>query len=128
MSLLAKLIRWGLEFFGKADEDFDRAVEALCREQSELPPITRNELARALEDLAKRKPENKDELTQLQAELFALGERIEKSEVCDQVPHEVWHFLFDADIRFKEQDYAASQLQTLHDCILELKSVHGKHP
>lgn len=37
------------------------------------------------------------------------------------VPHFVWHFLSDADIRFREPDYARQQLAQLMEIVVVLE-------
>ncbi len=34
-----------------------------------------------------------------------------------EVPHQVWHYLSDADIRAKDADYAKTQIQALREVL-----------
>jgi hypothetical protein len=101
------LIRYILRLFGG---DFLRTVEQLRSLPESAKSITKPELIARLRALAERRPRTREEQTQLAAELFVLGERIERSPVCNETPHNIWHFLSDADIRFKDARYAKSQL------------------
>lgn len=44
---------------------------------------------------------------------------VENAELANVVPHQVWHFLSDADIRFREPDYARQQ----HEAFLEIVKI-----
>ena len=59
------------------------------------------ELVHELEESVTRESATEAELAQLEAELFVLGERIQLSHICDDLPEFVWHFLSDADIRLR---------------------------
>lgn len=85
-----------------------------------MPPISKTELAQELAGLSRRVPQSKAELYRLEAELFVLGERIGKSQICAEVPHFVWHYISDADTRYKDPDYASGQEETLRASIREL--------
>jgi hypothetical protein len=83
------------------------------------------ELLRVLRTLAARDPRTQEELTQLEAESFVLGERIQKSALCNETPEIVWHFLADADIRFRDAEYKRSQCQDLIECVRTWETGHG---
>jgi len=122
MSIIARALRLVLLPLWK---ECDRHVELLRREQINLPPISKTELAQELAGLSRRVPQSKAELSRLEAELFVLGERIRKSQICGEVPHFVWHYISDAEIRYKEPDYASGQEETLRECIRELGAPAG---
>lgn len=104
-------------FRPRQSAEFDCAVERLRQGQNPETPLNRVNVVSALRAIAEREPRTRDELTELEAESFLLGERIRKSTVCDDLPHLVWHFLSDADIRFKDERYRQSQLRLLEECI-----------
>ena len=79
--------------------------------------MTREELLLALQALAARDPVSREDLVQLEAESFLLAEQIRQSPVCHKTPEIVWHFLSDADIRFKDEEYKRWQCQRLVDGI-----------
>jgi hypothetical protein len=43
----------------------------------------------------------------------ALARRLQGSSEVSTIPHEVWHYLSDADIRSKDKRYAEAQLQRI---------------
>jgi len=100
-------------FGGKPDPAFDEAVLRLRQVPGNTQPILKAELINYLRALAHRRPSNKEELVQLEAEAFVLAERIEKSPVSNETPHNVWHFLSDSDIRFKDARDSERQIGEL---------------
>jgi hypothetical protein len=112
---LADILSW--LFRPRQSAALDRAV-ALVREREHSPtPLNRAAVVAALRAIAAKKPETREELTDLEAEAVVLGEPIEGSTVCDDLPHVVWHFLSDADIRFKDERYREMQLRELDEAI-----------
>lgn len=100
-------------FHPRHSAEFNRAVERLHQIQAHQSALTRADIVTALRVIATRKPMTQDELTELEAESFALGERIRESTESDAIPHLVWHFLSDADIRYKDEVYREWQLSNL---------------
>ena len=96
---------------------FDRAVTRLRAREQPSAPLSRAAVVAALRAIAAKKPGTREELTDLEAEAFVLGERIQGSRVCDDLPHVVWHFLSDADIRFKDEQYREMQVRQLDEAI-----------
>ena len=43
------------------------------------------------------------------------------SELADQLPEIVWHFLMDADLRWKDPEYAEVQLGALREALVRLE-------
>jgi len=103
-------VRFVLRLFSAPDAAFEEAVEQLRRRPESGQPITRAELLGRLRALAERRPTTKLELTQLEAESIILSERIGRSPVCSETPHDIWHFLSDADIRFRDAAYGEKQI------------------
>jgi len=97
--------------------DGPRAVQELRHRREARETMTREELLLALQALAARDPVTREDLVQLEAESFLLAEQIRQSAVCNETPEIVWHFLSDADIRFKDEEYKRSQCQRLVDGI-----------
>lgn len=103
----------------KPSAEFQRVVAELqsVEDQSSL---TKRDLISALQALAQREPRTKEELVRVEAESFVLGERIKKNPALHDIPHDIWHFLSDADIRFKDSRYRAAQLEGLARWIREI--------
>ena len=77
-------------------------------------PASPRELIAILRRIAERSPSSADELRTLQDECGALMAHISTlPALSDSTPHIVWHFLSDADIRFKDPRYAKAQLEGL---------------
>lgn len=112
-------------FDPKRASDFDRAVEQLRERPGAEAPITKEELLVALRALVARDPRTEEELTLLEAESFILSRRIQNSPVCHDMPHFVWHFLSDPDIRFKDKEYKVTQCHDLIECLAEWDVEHG---
>ncbi len=74
------------------------------------PPTSKNDLIAVLRSLAERRPRTKADLRQLQDESVALALHIQRRMSLSDVPETIWHFLSDADIRFKDEAYAQLQL------------------
>jgi len=74
----------------------------------------------ALQAIATREPKTKEELAQVEAESYVLGERIKMTPALHNVPHDLWHFLSDADIRFKDPRYRKTQLEGMQRWIKEV--------
>ena len=74
-------------------------------------PTSSQELITLLRRLADRAPVNHTELHALQEESEALAAQISATpSLATSTPEAVWHFLSDADIRFKDPRYAKAQL------------------
>ncbi len=116
---LRLLGRAALRPFGLPNAEFEQAVARARESPDSTAPLTRPELIAALRALADRTPQTKEELILLEADSLILSERIGKSPGLDNVPELVWHFLTDADVRFKEPLYRAAQLEALERWIRE---------
>jgi hypothetical protein len=79
-------------------------------------------LVAALRELARRTPADKAGLAALENDTLLLRRHIQHTPVFGDVPETVWHFLDDADIRFKDRDYAALQLADLERCLSRMES------
>ena len=76
-------------------------------------------LISALESLAARRVTNRKELAAWRLE----ADRLEQSltpEQADAVPHFVWHYLGDADIRLRNPGYSADQGRRLEQVLRKL--------
>jgi len=69
-------------------------------------PTSRAEVIAAVRQLAARSPQSRDEMLSLERESMALALHIQKRTTLHDVPEAVWHFLADADVRFKDTSYA----------------------
>ena len=77
-------------------------------------PRTQDEIFAALREIAAARPSNKLELRDLESRCVALSQHLAAhGDLADQIPELVWHFLSDADIRFKDQRYADLQLSQM---------------
>jgi len=75
-------------------------------------PSSRSQLISTLRVLAMRDPASQEELDELVNDCASLSQHIQISPaLASSVPKVVWHFLSDADIRFKDPRYAAMQLE-----------------
>jgi hypothetical protein len=116
-----KLIPWLFRMLGaKPDPAFAHAVAELEASPSARAPITARELVMALQAIARREPTTKEELAQIEAESYVLGERIKLTPALHNVPHDLWHFLSDADIRFKDPRYRKAQLEGMERWLKEV--------
>ena len=73
-------------------------------------PTSRDDVVAAVRDLAARKPASREDASSLAHESAALALHIQKRTSLHDVPEAVWHFLSDADVRFKDPKYAEVQL------------------
>lgn len=72
--------------------------------------LKRDEVLATLRELAAARPSNPVELNALQARCASLSQRLlSHADLADQMPEIVWHFLSDADIRYKDPRYAQLQ-------------------
>lgn len=117
MKLIQALVRL---LGGKPDPAFAHAFAELQAAPSAQAPITARELVMALQTIAKREPKTAEELACLEAESYVLGERIKMAPALHNVPHDLWHFLSDADIRFKDPRYRKAQLEGMERWIKEV--------
>ncbi len=110
---------------GNRKDEFDRVVEELRKHFATAKPLATAELLRVLRTLAARDPRTQEELTRLEAESFVLGERIQKSALCNDTPEIVSHFLSDADVRFKDPEYSRLQCKKLTEWVEKMEGMHG---
>jgi acyl-CoA reductase-like NAD-dependent aldehyde dehydrogenase len=80
-------------------------------------PTSRDEVIAAIQRLADRAPRTREELSALEMESVELALHIQKRTSLHDVPEHVWHFLSDADIRFKDPEYAQVQLVSLREVL-----------
>ena len=77
-------------------------------------PRTQDEIFAALREIAATRPSGKSELQDLESRSAALSRHLAAhGDLANQVPELVWHFLSDADIRFKDPHYADLQLSQM---------------
>lgn len=75
-------------------------------------------LAKELCQLVERPVTNKVELAAWEDDSWNLQDRIRKdAELADVVPHAVWHYLADADIRLKDPRYREMQDKEIKEII-----------
>lgn len=79
-------------------------------------------LGNALEALVNTKVENRSDLEKWYVEAQQVRQQIiSNPKLSNVVPHLVWHYLSDADIRFKDQKYAQLQQEEIDRIVLALK-------
>ena len=118
MNLLRLLLRLFFRLFRPRElAAFESTVNRVRERSGADPPVDKPTVIGALRAIAERRPSTSEELGELEAESVVLGERIRTSGICDDVPHFVWHFLSDADVRFKDEKYRDWQLGKLEACI-----------
>jgi len=83
--------------------------------------LTIDGFAQRVRELASRPVRTAEDLAQWQNAAAQLRAAVAPS-VADQVPHFVWHYLADADIRFRDDRYRAAQDQELVEALQELTS------
>ena len=77
-------------------------------------PTTPKQVISALRLLSMREPATREELSTLQADCISLMLQLQSTpSLGHNMPEAVWHFLADADIRFKDSIYAQQQLSGL---------------
>jgi hypothetical protein len=80
-------------------------------------PTSKDDVIAAIRRLADRVPQTREDLSALEAESVELALHIQKRTALHDVPEHVWHFLSDADVRFKDPEYAQVQLVSLRDVL-----------
>jgi hypothetical protein len=80
-------------------------------------PSSRDEVVEAVRALAARVPRSHAELSALETDSVNLARHIQHGTSLHDVPHLVWHFLSDADIRFKDPAYAQLQLTRINEVL-----------
>jgi hypothetical protein len=80
-------------------------------------PMSRDDVVAAIRRLADAAPQTREELSALETDSVELALYIQKRTSLHDVPEDVWHFLADADIRFKDEKYARAQLERLDDAL-----------
>jgi hypothetical protein len=89
-------------------------------------PHNDSELQQAILMLLEREPQSKEELRELQQESLELALHIQHSAPLGQhMAEEVWHFLSDADIRYKDPEYRRVQLEKMRHILAHWP---GKQP
>jgi hypothetical protein len=68
-----------------------------------------SELIAALEAIAWREPKTAEEFTALEKECWEIMQFIQTNPFGNTCPSEIWHFLTDTDIRFKDKIYTEYQ-------------------
>lgn len=87
-------------------------------------PASVTDLVAHLRVIAARDPRTKEELRAVERESMSLAFHTQRSSLCNEVPEIVWHFLSDADIRFKDVDYARVQTANLLSALAKMEP-HG---
>jgi hypothetical protein len=85
-------------------------------------PSSKVELIATLRAIADRRPQTREDLKQLERECVSLALHIQRKMTISDVPHEIWHFLHDPDIRFKDPAYAEAQLAVVRDALAHWES------
>ncbi|MFA6179305.1 MAG: hypothetical protein WC696_06825 [Candidatus Methylopumilus sp.] len=67
---------------------------------------TFEQLIKALEAIALVEPTTKEEYESLESKCWELSEFIRTNHFGNNCPSEIWHYLTDVDIRYKDRDYA----------------------
>ena len=81
-----------------------------------------SEVVRSIRVLSERPIDSPETLKTWNVEAAALRRAIEqRPEVTGRVPHFVWHYLADADIRFKDPAYAQSQQRQLREALAAME-------
>jgi hypothetical protein len=80
-------------------------------------PTSKEDVVTAIRALAARVPRSRDEMEALEQESVALALHLQKHTSLSDVPEAVWHFLSDADIRFKDSRYAEQQRAGLEESL-----------
>jgi hypothetical protein len=80
-------------------------------------PTSRDQVASVIRSLAGRRPRSREELSALEKESLELALHIQKRTSLHDVPESIWHFLSDADVRFKDAEYARVQLAQLSEAL-----------
>jgi hypothetical protein len=80
-------------------------------------PSSKAEAISAIRALAARVPQSRDEMRALEKDCVALALHIQNQALLSDAPEAVWHFLSDADIRFKDPMYSEAQLASLDDAL-----------
>ncbi|HEY2624810.1 MAG TPA: hypothetical protein VGI53_15300 [Dyella sp.] len=85
----------------------------------DVKPQTTGQLREILRELAGRKPGNEDELAHLQRGSLLLALHIQGSSgLGTNMPDVAWHFLSDADIRYKSPEYGHAQIAELKSALV----------
>jgi hypothetical protein len=70
---------------------------------------TQLEFIEHLREISLRSPENQEEMKALENECIELMKQIGDLGFANNCPHEIWHYLTDVDIRYKDPKYAKYQ-------------------
>ncbi len=103
---------------------FKRLLAEAGKRPGATEPLEWKVLLRELRALVEREPRTREALLQLEAESVFFSERLGKSAMCEVTPHFVWHFLSDADIRFKDSDYRRRQCHELLEWVTQMEREH----
>jgi len=110
LALIAWLVLLGYSIRGNSSKKPVAAGSNDRASQTMNLPMAWDEILETLRELAAIRPVDVSELRDLQQRCGALSRHLgAHSELANQVPELVWHFLADADIRFKDQVYAQMQ-------------------
>lgn len=74
-----------------------------------------------LRDLFEHPPADRDSLEAWTEKAVRISEQWSPA-ICDQLPHEVWHWISDADIRRKDAEYARAQNEWMKKVIAWLEA------
>jgi hypothetical protein len=81
---------------------------------------SRTELKNTFSKLVSFKIESKHDLKKWYELAHVVECQANEKEI--EIPHLVWHYLSDADIRFKEPEYGTEQIEAVHQFIESLGS------
>jgi hypothetical protein len=86
-------------------------------------------IASELEALLQGPGTSQTERDSWQARASALFQRLDRADAAtiDAIPHGVWHYLADADLRVKEQNYLPNQLTVVRDFVARIALTRGEH-
>lgn len=79
----------------------------------EVKPQSTRQVREVLRDLAAQMPADADELAHVQRGSLLLALHIQEHGLGTDMPEMVWHFLSDADIRYKSPEYRVGQVAEL---------------
>jgi len=114
---------------GVAESIFSQALSARSVSQrSEMPNADAlRQVGRMLRDLAESTPESAGELPAWYKRARELESvlRSDSGALSDAIPHCVWHYLADADIRPRDLVYRADQQAAILEIIMALEAGHS---
>jgi len=77
----------------------------------DVKPQTTSQIRAALRELAAKRPDSAGELAHVQRGSLLLRLHIQSHGLGTDMPEIAWHFLSDADIRYRSPDYGVAQTE-----------------